>query len=85
MPEQKDVRSPLLMKTPKLQLTAEQASTKKKKKMLEPTRKDTLLPQTKKKPQYDGRRGAITITSNPIPARRETHKLEIIIEVVPWE
>ena len=41
---------------------------------LEPTNKDTL-PKTKKKPQ-DGRRGIITIKSNPIPAGWVTHKLE---------
>ena len=31
------------------------------KKMLEPTKKDILHPKTKKKPQQDGRRGAIAI------------------------
>ena len=80
MPEQKDVCSPLT-KTPKLQLTAEQASTKKN----AGTYQKRCTTSTKKKPQYDGRRSAIMIKSNPIPARRETHKLEIIIEAVPWE
>ena len=42
---------------------------------LEPTNKDTL-PKTKKKPQQDGRRGTITIKSNPIPASWVIHKLE---------
>ena len=35
-------------------------------KTLEHTKKDTLHPKTKEKPQWDGRRGAITIKSNPI-------------------
>ena len=43
--------------------------------MLEPTKKDTLHPKTKKKPQ-DRRRGTIVIKSNPIPAGWATHKLE---------
>ena len=73
------------MRTPKSQLIAEQPTTKKcwnlKKK------KDTLHPKTKKKPQRDGRRGAIMIKSNPIPAGWVTHKLEnnYITEVLPWE
>ena len=33
-------------------------------------------PKTKKKPQWDGRRGSTMIKSNPIPARCVTHKLE---------
>ena len=37
-------------------------------KMLEHTKKDTLHPKTKEKPQWDGRRGTITIKSNPITA-----------------
>ena len=36
---------------------------------LEPTKKDTLHPRTKEKPQQHGRRGTITIKSNPMPAR----------------
>ena len=45
-------------------------------KTLELTKKDTPHPKTKEKPQWDGRRGAITIKSNPITARWVTHKLE---------
>ena len=36
-------------------------------KTLEHTKKGTPHPKTKEKPQRDGRRGAITIKSNPIP------------------
>ena len=46
------------------------------KKILEPTKKDTLLSKTKKMPQQAGRRGEIMIKWNPIHARRATHKLE---------
>ena len=55
--------------------------------MLEPTKKDTLHPKTKKKLQRDGRWGAITIKSNLIHARWATHKLEnnYITEVLPQE
>ena len=45
-------------------------------KTLELTRKDTPHPKTKEKPQWDGRRGTITIKSNPITAGWVTHKLE---------
>ena len=61
------------MKTPKSQLTAEQPLTKK---LLEPTKNDTLHPKTKKKPQWDSRSGTITTKSNPIHAGWLTHKLE---------
>ena len=44
--------------------------------MMELTKKDTLHPKTKEKPQRDGRRGSITIKSNPITAGWVTHKLE---------
>ena len=44
--------------------------------MLEPTKKETPHPTTKKKLQRDGRRGAIPTKSNPIPTRWVTHKLE---------
>ena len=43
---------------------------------LEPTKKDTLHPRTKEKPQQNGRRGTITIKSNPMPARWVIHKLK---------
>ena len=46
-----------------------QSYIKKQEKMLEPTKKDTLYPKTKKKPPKDGRRSTITIKSNPIPTR----------------
>ena len=44
--------------------------------MLEPSKKDTAHPKTKKKLQRDGRRGANTIKSNPIPTEWATHNLE---------
>ena len=74
----------LLMRTPESQLTAEQPSTKK---VLEPTKKDTLYPKTKEKTQQDDRRGTIAIKSNLILARWETHKLEndYITEVLPLQ
>ena len=57
------------------------------KKTLELTKKDTPHPKTKEKPQWDGRRGAITIKSNPITAGWVTHKLEnaYTTEVHPLE
>lgn len=82
MAEQKDVRSPLLTKTPKLQLTAEQTSTTTTKCWNPPRKMRYVLT---KKPQYDDRRGAISIKSDPVPVRRATHKLEIITEVVQRE
>ena len=45
-------------------------------KTLELTRKDTPHPKTREKPQWDGRRGTITIKSNPITAGWVTHRLE---------
>ena len=56
-------------------------------KTLELTKKHTLHPKTKEKPQWDGRRGAITIKSNPITAGWVTHKLEntYTTEVHPLE
>ena len=45
-------------------------------KTLELTKKDTPHPKTKETPQWDGRRGEITIKSNPITAGWVTHKLE---------
>ena len=45
-------------------------------KTLELTKKDTTHPTTKEKPLWDGKRGAITIKSNPITAGQVTHKLE---------
>ena len=45
-------------------------------KTLELTKKDTPHPKTKEKPQWDGRRDAITIKSNPITAGWVTYKLE---------
>ena len=56
------------------------------KKMLEPTKKDTLHPKTKKKPQ-DSRRGTIVIKSNLIPTEWVTNKLEdnYTTEILPQE
>ena len=45
-------------------------------KTLELTKIDTPHPKTKEKPQWDSRRGAITIKSNPITTGGVTHKLE---------
>ena len=55
-------------------------------KTLEVTKKDTPHTKTKEKPQWDGRRGTITI-SNPITAGWVTHKLEntYTTEVHPLE
>ena len=39
-------------------------------------KKNALCPKTKKKLQQDGRMGTNTIKSNPIHAKRETHKLK---------
>ena len=44
--------------------------------MLEPTKDGYPHPKTKEKPQYYGRRSAITKKSKPIPAGWATHKLE---------
>ena len=76
--------SPLLMETPKSQLTAEQPPTKK---CWNLPKKDTLHPKTKNKPQRDSRRGASAIKSKPIHARWATHKLEnnYTTEVIPQE
>ena len=54
---------------------------------MELTRKDNPHPKTKEKPQWDGRRGATTINSNPITAGWVTHKLEnnYTTEVHPLE
>ena len=43
-------------------------------KTLEPTNNDTPCPRTKEKPQQNGRRGTITIKSNPVGS--VTYKLE---------
>ena len=76
MTENKYVRLPPTAKAQKLQLAVEQPSAgglwnppKKKK-------RDTTRPKTKKQLQRDGRRGAITIKSNPIPAGWVSYKLE---------
>ena len=45
-------------------------------KTLELTKTDTPHPKTKEKLQWDSRRGAITIKSNPIATGWVTHKLE---------
>ena len=73
-----------LARAPVSQLTAEQSSTGRH--WNSPT-KVTPHPKTKEKPQRDGRRGAITIKSNPITAGWVTHKLEntYTTEVHPLE
>ena len=76
--------SPLLTETPKSQLTAEQPLTKKNAGTYQ---KRHPISKTKKKPQWDSRRGTTVIKSNPIHARWATHKLEsnCITEVLPQE
>ena len=56
-------------------------------KTLELTKKDTPHPKTKEKPQWDNRRGAIRVKSNPITAGWVTHRLEntYTTEVYPME
>ena len=56
-------------------------------KTLEPTKKDNPDPKTKGKSQWDGRKGAIMIKSNPITGQWATHKLEnnYTTEVLPFE
>ena len=44
-------------------------------KTLELTKKDTPHPKTKEKPQWEGRKGAITVISNPITGGWLTHRL----------
>ena len=57
------------------------------KKIFEPTKNDILLSKTKKKPQWDGRRGSFVKQSNLIPTGWVTHNLEknLIAEVLPQE
>ena len=45
-------------------------------KILELTKEDTPHPKTKEKTQWDGRRGTITVKSNPITAGWVAHRLE---------
>ena len=78
MAQQKDMCSSSPVRAPKSHLAVEHPSTggcwnlpKKQNKT-----KKTPCPKTKKTPQQDGRRGTITIKSNPIPTRWVTHKLE---------
>ena len=44
--------------------------------MLEPTKKYIPCPETKENLQEDGRRGTITMKSNPLPAKWVTYRLE---------
>ena len=55
------------MRTPKLQLTAEQLLTGQY--WIPPT-KDTLYPRVKEKPQHDGRRGKIAFRIKPLICQR---------------
>ena len=75
---------PLLTKTPKSQLTAEQPSTKK---CWNLPKKATLHPKTKRRPQWDSRRGTIMINSNLVSTRWATHKLEnnYTRDIIPQE
>ena len=60
-------------RAPKSQLAIEQPSTGRH---WNKPKKDTPHPRTNEKLQKNGRRGTITIKSNPIPARWATQKLE---------
>ena len=62
-----------LVRAPELQLAVEQLSTGGP---WNPLKKIPPHPKTKAKPQGDGRRGTITMKSNPIPAGSVTHKME---------
>ena len=68
MPE-KDVCSSSPVRTPKLQLTAEQPLTGE---CWIPPRKDTPCPRAKEKPQQDGRRGKITFRIKPHMLQRRS-------------
>ena len=63
---EKDACSPSPVRTPKLQLTAEQPLTGEC--WISP-KKDMPRPRANKKPQQDGRRGEMTLESNLIPNR----------------
>ena len=78
---EKNVSSALPIKT---EITTTCWKTIKKKKKLQPNKKDILHMKTKK-PQWDGRRGTISIKSNLTLAKWVTHKLEnnYITEVLP--
>ena len=51
--------------------------------MLQPTRKDNPCPKTKRRPQWDSRRGTITVKSNPIPTRWAAHLENSNTKVLP--
>ena len=71
----KDICSSSPVRTPKLQLTAEQPSTGE---CWIPTKKETPCPRAKEKPQQDGRRGEITFRIKPHTRQRRPegpHKL----------
>ena len=75
-------------RAPKSQLAVEQPSTGG---CWNLPKKDSPCPKTKKNLQGDGRRGTITIKSNPIPAGLVTHKLVVVqlfshvqLFVTPW-
>ena len=50
-------------------------------------KKDILLPKTKRKPQWDNRRGTFAIISNPIPTGQAIHELKntYFTEFLPQE
>ena len=64
------------METSTSQLTSEQPAAATTKTSLEPAKKDIPSPKTKKKLQWDSRKGTIMIKSNPITPRWVIHKLE---------
>ena len=69
MAEQKDVHSSSPVRTPKLQLTAEQPLTGG---CWIPPKRDTPHPRAKEKPQEDGMRGQITFRNKPLTCQRSS-------------
>ena len=69
MVEQEDVHLSSPVRTPKLQLTAEQPSTGE---CWIPTKKDNLLPRAKEMPQQDGRRSKIAFRIKPHTHQRHS-------------
>ena len=67
MAEKNDVCSSSPVRTPKLQLTAEQLSTGE---CWIPSKKDAPCPRAKEKPQQDGRRGKIAFIIKPHTRQR---------------
>ena len=76
MVEEKDMCSSPSVRAPKRQLAVERPLTEDIGSHQKKKRNNALCPNTMKKLQQDGRMGTNTIKSNPIHAKRETHKLK---------